>query len=199
MLNPQSTNITVGMTKRTLTALNTQKVSTVEIEVQKMREEIVKVNETISEQSTAIINDCNAIIMSALTKYVETGDYNTFKSTVETQLSVMASEISMKFNQSMGEINDVEGDLQGKFTELNKYIRFSVDGIEIGESKSPLKLVIDNDMIQFTKDNVTLGWWDGTDFHTGNLVVDVKERAQFGNFAFIPRSDGSLQLKKVGG
>ena len=54
-------------------------------------------------------------------------------------------------------------------------------------------------MIQFTKNGTPIGWWDGNDFHTGNIVVEVNERAQFGNFAFLPRSDGSLMLLKVGG
>lgn len=40
---------------------------------------------------------------------------------------------------------------------------------------------------------------DGVDFHTGNIVVDVNERAQFGNFAAIPRSNGSLSWLKVRG
>ena len=52
-------------------------------------------------------------------------------------------------------------------------------------------------MIQFTKNGQPIGWWDGNDFHTGNIVVEVNERAQFGNFAFTPRSDGSLMLLKV--
>ncbi len=181
LLNPQSTNITVGDTKRTLTALNAQKETQAAQGLVNTSGEIAKIHEEI-------------VKIDAIT-----GDYQSFKPTVESQLSVMASEIAMNFSKSMKEIDDVEGDLQGKFTELAKYIRFSVDGIEIGDSKSPLKLFLDNDMIHFKKDNITLGWWDGTDFHTGNLVVDVKERAQFGNYAFIPRSDGSLQLKRVGG
>ena len=63
----------------------------------------------------------------------------------------------------------------------------------------PLQVGIDNDMIEFRKNGVAIGWWDGTDFHTGNIVVEVQERAQFGNFAFVPRSDGSLSFLKVGG
>jgi hypothetical protein len=54
-------------------------------------------------------------------------------------------------------------------------------------------------MISFKKNGQQFGWWDGTDFHTGNIIVDVDERAQFGDFAFIPRSDGSMSFLKVGG
>ena len=61
-----------------------------------------------------------------------------------------------------------------------------------------LTLTIENDMIVFKKNGEPRGWWDGVDFHTGNIVVNVNERAQFGNFAYIPRSDGSLMFLKVG-
>ena len=56
-------------------------------------------------------------------------------------------------------------------------------------------------MAYFDENDLTknrFGWWDGVDFHTGNIIVKVEERAQFGNFAFIPRSDGSLMFLKVG-
>jgi hypothetical protein len=46
---------------------------------------------------------------------------------------------------------------------------------------------------------VAYGSWDGDNFYTGNLVIRVSERAQLGNFAFVPRSDGSLMFLKVGG
>ena len=62
-----------------------------------------------------------------------------------------------------------------------------------------MNVLLDNDMIRFTKNGQEFGWWDGVDFHTGNIVVEVNERAQFGNFAFIPRSNGSLDFLKVGG
>ena len=42
-----------------------------------------------------------------------------------------------------------------------------------------------------------LGYWDGDNFYAGNLVIRVDERAQFGNFAAIPRSNGNLSWLKV--
>ena len=81
---------------------------------------------------------------------------------------------------------------------MSKYIRYSIDGIEIGEEGNTLTLHLDNDMIEFRKNGTPIGWWDGYDFHTGNIMVEVNERAQFGNFAFVPRSDGSLMFLKVG-
>ena len=105
----------------------------------------------------------------------------------------------MTFSTVSQHVNDVDGDLQTKFNELYKYITFSGDNaITIGSSDSAIKLILDNDQILFTKDGVTFGSWDGNNFHTGNIIVDVNERAQFGNFAFLPNTDGSLSFVKVG-
>ena len=61
-----------------------------------------------------------------------------------------------------------------------------------------MELSLDNDMVIFKKNGQQFGWWDGVDFHTGNIVIGVTERAQFGSFAFIPRENG-LSFLEVGG
>ena len=79
-------------------------------------------------------------------------------------------------------------------------VKTSNPAVVIGSGDSTITLEIDNEAgIIFKKNGVQFGWWDGVEFHTGNIVVEVNERAQFGNFAYIPRSDGSLSFLKVGG
>lgn len=152
---------------------------------------------SIASQSASITNDVHGIVLNALEDYVEKDEYNTYKNSTKSQLEVLSNQIEMNFTSTNSSIETVDGKVDTKFEELTKYIRFSTDGIEIGKDENSLKLKLDNDMIQFTKNGTPIGWWDGNDFHTGNIVVEVNERAQFGNFAFTPRSDGSLMLLKV--
>ena len=160
---------------------------------------ISEIRTAMSSQKTDILSSCESIILSALETYVESGEYDEFKQTVSSQLEVLANQITMTFSTVSQQVNDVDGDLQTKFNELYKYITFSGENaITIGSSDSAIKLIIDNDQILFTKDDVTFGSWDGNNFHTGNIIVDVNERAQFGNFAFLPNTDGSLSFVKVG-
>lgn len=154
-------------------------------------------NERIDEQSTSIINNSREIILSALESYVETSDYDGFKETVEAQLRIMSDTISMNFTTTTTDINTVDEKLDTKFTELEKRIDFSGDGITISAGEGSPTLRLDNDVIFFEQGGTTFGWWDKDNFKTGNILVDVNERAQFGNFAFIPRSDGSLSFLKV--
>lgn len=206
--NPQNTKITVGRTKRTLTDINNDKdsetankIEIVEKDVDENRTEISHVKNQVITQATQIINDCERIIMSALESYVETDDYEEFRQTVKSQLEIMSDAIEFNFTTTVQQITDVDGDLQEKFTQLYKYIRFSGENaITIGSGDSAITLEIDNvNGITFKRNGVQFGHWDGENFYTGNIVVEVNERAQFGNFAFVPRSDGSLSFLKVGG
>ncbi len=207
LFNPQNTKIAVGKTRLTMTDSSnknqadiTERIESAEKNIEENRNQIVQTTETVLQQSTQIMNDCETIIMGALESYVKTGNYEEFKQTVEAQLQILAGEISMKFTTTTEHINNVNGDLQSKFNKLFKHISFTGEnGITISMGSGKMALQLDNDIISFTKDNRQFGWWDGVDFHTGNIVVEVNKKAQFGNFALVPRSDGSMSFVKVGG
>lgn len=162
------------------------------------------VDETISDTQTAMSQQnaetialCNQAIKDALDAYVEDGDYAKFVETVQEQMTNMEDTITKNFKTNSDQTKEVGSDLDNRFQELRKYIRFGENGIEISAGENALKLVLDNNVIYFEQNGVQKSWWDGNDFHIGNIKVDVSERAQFGNFAFIPRSDGSLMFLKV--
>lgn len=150
------------------------------------------------DQRTEILKEIDEIVLTAGADYVVKDDYSKYQETVESKFTQMEDGIKMDFSTSREQLNELNKALADTKTEWAKYIRFNEDGIEIGDTDNILKLEIDNDMIRFTKNGVSTGWWDGNNFHTGNIVVEVNERAQFGNFAFVPRSDGSLSFLKVG-
>lgn len=156
------------------------------------------VRSDMAEQNAATLDSCNEMVDSALDDYVHVSEYGSFKETVETEFAVRDDEITMNFTTIETKVNNLDGDVQSKFQELNKHISFSENGITISAGENAMSIRIDNDIVVFEKNGVQFGWWDGIDFHTGNIVVNVNERAQFGNFAYVPRSDGSLSFLKVG-
>lgn len=160
---------------------------------------IADIYKTLSDQRTDIISDCTSIVLSATETLVQTGDYENFKQTVEAQLRIMSNEIVASFNTATNRISEVDNDAQSKFTELYKYISMSDRGIVIGSGDNAIELQLDSDAgIAFSKNGEIFGEWDGENFYTGNIMIEVTKRAQFGNFAFVPRSDGSLSFLKVG-
>lgn len=149
-------------------------------------------------QQAETLELCDELIGSVLDDYVEEAEYTSFKETVQTDFAIMDDEITMNFTTIEGKVYDIDGEVQAKFQELNKHISFSDDGIVISAGENAMSIRIDNDIVKFEKNGAMFGWWDGVDFHTGNIYVEVEKRAQFGNFAYVPRNDGSLSFLKVG-
>jgi hypothetical protein len=211
LFNPQNTIITIGATSRTLVDINAERDNNVDELIQSTKNELEDyvsekiednnehIHHTILEQSTALINTAEKIILSALERYVETSNYEEFKRTVKSQFLIMANQISAKFEEVREYTENVDGDLQTVVEKLEKHFEFTIDGLTIRGGEGSMELLLDNDLIRFMKNGQQFGWWDGVDFHTGNIVVEVNERAQFGNFAFVPRSNGSFSFLKVGG
>lgn len=121
----------------------------------------------------------------------------------ESEFAASAESLDLKFQSTTEQITNVNGDVQSIREYLQKHFEFSENGLTIKAGENEMKLVIDNDLISFykgeIKDENRFGWWDGVNFHTGNIFVEVRYRAQFGDFAFVPRSNGSLDFLKVGG
>lgn len=125
---------------------------------------------------------------------------------IESSFSDVEKQISDASDTLSGEIEKQKSDYEGFIAKFSKYIRFMEDengnptdtAMTIGSGDSTITLEIDNEKgLIFKKNGVPFGSWDGVDFYTGNIIVEVNERAQFGNFAEVPRSDGSLSLLKV--
>lgn len=153
----------------------------------------------VLEQVTSITRDTERIVMAALESYTETSELQELKATLSSELAVMASMIAMNFEASVERTDTVDGELQTVKEYLEQHFEFSVDGFLIKAGEGSMGLRLKNDLIQFEQNGNQFGWWDGVNFYTGNIIVSVEERAQFGNFAFIPRSNGSLDFLKVGG
>lgn len=140
------------------------------------------------------------IMLSVEEVYTKNTSLEEFKQTVSTELSVLSDGITAQFTTTTEQIENVDGSMQSKFEQIYKYLLMNEDGITIQSSDSIITLQLDNEEgIVFRKNGVVFGRWTGENFYTGNIVIEVNERAQFGNFAFIPRSDGSLMFLKVGG
>ena len=136
------------------------------------------------------INAAKTEISKRLEGYVDTGTY-------EDDRTEINSNINDKFGEAANQTQQVQNDANDRFDKIATYIRFDENGVELGKDGNSRKLRVDNDSIKFVDNDEPVSEWDGENFHTGNIKVDVLERAQFGNFAFVPRSDGSLSFLKV--
>jgi hypothetical protein len=145
----------------------------------------------------SLIEQTSETIKLEIAQEYMTGDQLT--AAVSSSMTQFADQFLFEFEMLKATMDANDAEAREQIIEIYKYISFEDGSIKMGASDSAITLTLENDKIVFKKNGVQFGWWDGVDFHTGNIVVEVNERAQFGNFAFVPRSNGSLSFLKVGG
>lgn len=204
-LNPANSQIVLGKDKTTLTGADVAGDSQSRGELHKVANQIradYTLNIAHAVQATerilaTLIEQTSESIRLEVSQTFTTNDQLT--EAVSSSMTQLADQFLFEFNSLKAVVDGNDAESRTQFAEIYKYISFENGEIKLGASDSAITLTVENDRLSFKKNGVEFGWWDGVDFHTGNIVVEVNERAQFGNFAFIPRSNGSLSFLKVGG
>ena len=205
ILNPQNTKITLGDTTKSLTDINKgnkqsleETVASIKVQTEEQSVDMSEIQNTVLEQTTAVISTCEEIIFSALESYVETSNYEAFTEAVQSQLKIMADEIALNFTTLTDQIENVDGDLQEKFNEITKYFTFDVNGMTIGQSDSPYKVVIDNDRYSMLVNGLEVLWLDAEGkAHIPELSITRKMNM----FGYLIDQDehGNVNCEYIGG
>lgn len=161
ILSPGNTRITLGATRQTYTGAQIEEDRRRDEETnsreenikEDTRQQLDQVIRSTSQQITDLQRNVDSIILSALERYVETGDFESYKEEVSTKLSVLTDQLSIDITRITERIDDVDGDLQSKYSEITKAFRFTSDGLIIGESGNEILLRLDNDVLQFVRNN----------------------------------------------
>lgn len=152
-----------------------------------------EVREVVTEEittGTAFVQRAESIIATALKEYVRTGDFETFRSSVITQLSVQAGEIEANFESTSTSISTLSGQTEQQFASIRSFIRLlatQVDpqghitqqgGIVIGESSSEIKLKLENDILYFFTGDEKLvttanaiAWFAANQLYVNNTTI----------------------------
>ena len=161
ILDPGNTQITMGATRATYTGTQIEEERRRDEETNRReenikedtRQQLDQVIRSTSQQITDLQRNVDSIILSALERYVETGDFESYKEEVSTKLSVLTDQLSIDITRITERIDDVDGDLQSKYSEITKAFRFTSEGLIIGESGNEILLRLDNDVLQFVRNN----------------------------------------------
>ena len=129
---------------------------------------------------------------------METSNYESFVETIKSQMQIMADAISFNFTTLTDRIENVDGDLQEKFNTVTKYFTFDIDGLIIGQTDNPYKVVIDNDRYSMTVNDVEVLWLDAEGkAHIPELAVTRKMNM----FGYLMNQDeqGNVNCEYIGG
>jgi hypothetical protein len=185
-----------GSTKNTIARVslqvnhNTQQIELLATKTEELENEI-------TESTTTILQDAEAIIMQALTEYVTTGELETLQQTISTQFEQTSETFQFQFSNIISQINNIDGSLQEEINERIKYIRFEDGNIIIGVAGNDLILKQSNDKIAFIQGENEVAYFSNNKLYVtdGEFLNSLK----IGRFQWLPRQNGNLGLVFVGG
>lgn len=206
ILSPGNTKITLGATRQTYTGAQIDTDRETKEDMDRQREEIKsemreetrqqlnQVTESTTQQITDVQQSLNSIILAALQNYVETGEFGSYKEEMSSKLELLADQLNLTLTTITERIEDVNGDLQSKYSEVTKAFRFTADGLIIGENGNEILLRLDNDVMQFIRNNTPelMLTADGVEAQQVKVTILI-----IGNVAFMADGSGDIVVKGV--
>ncbi|HCT96481.1 phage tail spike protein [Vagococcus sp.] len=156
-------------------------------------------NEYVTEVTTTLNTTIEEAIDGIRTEvekvYTAKSEFETYQETVSTQIEQTSEQFNFTFNELIEQITKLDDDTQSQFMEIVKYIRFVNGNIILGQVGNELELKIQNNRIQFLQGGAEVAYFSNNKLYVtdGEFINSLK----LGNFAFMPRENGSLDFKKV--
>jgi hypothetical protein len=201
LVSPDNTQITLGITKLSMSERQRADTAGVKQTIELQQGQIANVNSQLTkiytEVSTSIseVEQTSTEIKLSVTQLDQrTSDYDQFKTTTSSTIDQLADEIDLRVTkETYSESYETQ---QAQISEIQKYFRFTEDGLYIGESGNELELRVDNGIIGFYDNGLEVAY-----FTNKKLVVttaDFLKSVQIGDFKFVPRKSKNLSLIKDG-
>lgn len=154
--------------------------------LQNISENIANVNDTLTDK----LDKTNSAIENVRT-------------TLHSELEQTASSWSLNLDRLTETVDNNADETNSKFEAIQDYLKYqieTVDGVEkgvvtLGASNSAIKLKLVNNILYFEQDGVRVAYISNNKLYITN--AQFLNSIQIGNFAFIPRDNGSLSFRKV--
>lgn len=146
--------------------------------------------ELLDTKLTTTISDTNTMIEDTETM---------LKQYVDTEMLQTLQGWEFNFNEILDSIQNVDGELTAEKEERTKYIRFIDDidegpTIEIGDTESAFKVKITNTKMAFLQNGKEIAYISNNKLQVTDGYFE--NSLEIGNFAFVPRENGSLTFGK---
>ena len=195
--NPAQNTLTVGDTKLSYTESNMKHQATqwqqVQTNITETRDEVIR--ETDRRTQSVIQQNSETILSQVQENYYQRDETDALISSVSTQLEQTSNSFEFKFNEFNQALHDFENSTAGQFTDISKYIRFENGNIILGVVGNEITLVQQNDRISFFQNGAEVAYLSNNKLYVTD--AEILGSLRIGKFAFIPRANGNMSLKKV--
>lgn len=193
--------ITIGSDTKSITSNITESTNSFDTRVETITNNIIKGEELtviypkIQEVSSKIDQTAEQITSEVSKKYMLLTEKDAIYQYVQTMVSQSATEITMSFRN---DLTEVENQVVVNKQEIDKYIRFSANGIELGDMLSPFKAQISNVKISFLQNNQEIAYISNNTLYITKAMFLEKisiGNSQSGQYDWIIRTNGNMSLK----
>jgi hypothetical protein len=154
-----------------------------------------QLQQATKDASSSIEQTKTSILQTVSENYYSASDGKNLASTVST-IQQTTESIQMGFVKKE-DFTSLSDKVSNNQNQLNTYIRFNAEGIEIGKQDSEFKTKQTNSKYSILQNNDEVAYFANNRMYNSN--IEVSSSLRIGNFGFIVNSDGSLTFKKVGG
>lgn len=204
LLDPAGGNLTLGASMTTISGLgaeNKRYVDYIKDRVESAEKNIINTNvmlqnvqqniySSISQLAGEIISTVGESIVAQITD-----DLQVELSNINTVLTQTKESWTFQFNQFWQEFLENNDEIDSRFFDIQKYIRFEDGNIILGEVGNELQLVLQNNRISFVQSGVEVAYINNKKLYItdGEFLTSLN----LGNFGFLPRANGNLSFKRV--
>lgn len=145
--------------------------------------------------SSSIIQTKNSIKSEVAQQYYAKGDTEKLIAEASSALTQTYAGFEMTFNEFKASVNNNQNLTNQQFNTISKFIRFVEGTILLGQNGNDQILKIDNDRISFSQGDNEVAYISNNALYITDGVFINSLRIQ--NYAWVPRANGHLSLKKV--
>lgn len=117
------------------------------------------------------------------------------KEFIKTSIKQTHDSITFDFDKFKEIYQNDKNIFQGKFDDISSYIRFDIDGMEMGKKDGEFKMKLTPKKQSFFMKEKEVAYFSNEELY----ITDARilRSIRIGNFAFVPRENGNLSFRKV--
>ena len=202
------TKITLGSTRKSLTDETNDRLGGIVNVVRKIESDYVvgqqlrDVRSDVLSLDSQITQTAENIRLGVEQDFVSVGTFDTYQNSVSSSFNQTAGDITLAFNSVTSNVNTLDDKVDANQLELERYIRFDEDGVELGKTGSPFLTQLSNTELAFLQNGQKVAYVNNNKLYITD--AEVNKKLSIGNsavrtFDWIYEDAGDLVFKYAGG
>lgn len=201
LVDVSKSKIEIGVTKKSITSDIADSNNSFDTKVETIvsdyvkNEEITVIRPQINEVKSLIEQTADSIRSEVSTEYLKVEEKTEIYNYISSQILQESDRITISFRD---EITSVQNDIVTNQQNIDKYIRFSAEGIELGDELSPFKVKISNVKISFYQNGQEVAYISNNKLYITQALFMQKStigNENSGYYTWVIRSNGNMSLK----